>query len=222
LSNFFQLCHLQPALFFLFTLFVMDQTPTFIYIAARTLLDAMMSSLGSIWEFVTYVQHALALAWNHKGENCSIGKRAFLLDFADRLGPSPSFDGWSIFLGSVLRHYHKRRAYPVDFAIPEKGMDPAIADALNDWPNHSDLFQGLSPFKPRRSSFGDTAPSPALPPVTELRSRRDPCNKRRVRCRRDWVASLPPIERVTPSDKSEKPERTDQSEKNDKKKCNVA
>jgi hypothetical protein len=155
LNEFFDSAHGRPITFFLFTLFCADQMPPFIYLAARTLIETVLTYVGSDCTFLTCMQHGLAFAWNRKGMDCSVAKRAFLLDVADRLGPLMSFDGWAIFMGAVVRHYRRQLTYPVNFEIPESGMDPTLSRMFEEWPQSSELLPDLKPRRHRRASVGD-------------------------------------------------------------------
>jgi hypothetical protein len=215
--EFFDAAELQAAAAFLFAMATAPAAPTLLYRAARLLAGAVVERLAAPRPFVRFLQHCIGYAWNRKGSRCPIAKRAFLLDLADFLGPHPSFDGWALFLGTVVRHYHRRAPFPVDFEIPEAAMDPALLRPfLSGDEQAGAALADLQPRSARRSSLGSEPPSSGR--GAPVRQRRDSFSER---SRTEACFERVPLE-PEPEDTQTVAVRRGHRKRDKKKKCAIA
>jgi hypothetical protein len=221
IAQFFDLGQLQVIATFIFKVTTAPLVPVLLYHATRSLIEALLGKLASRRLFVRFVQHCIAYAWNRKGCDCPMSKRAFLLDLADFLGPHPSFEGWSLFLGHVVRHYHRHTVFPVDFQIPEGTMDQTMLQPFLDGTDAPGSAFSESPASPaRRSSLGSESTNSARMARRPNRPRRDSLDKL---IKTDGLLDRVPLTSdVEPPGSQTQALRRNHRKRDRKKKCTIA
>jgi hypothetical protein len=136
----------------------------FLFQRIRELIAVMLECDDIDPMFFTALQHLVAFAWNRKGPNCPLVRRAFLLELADLCTASPSFGGWTMFVTKVVKHYRARRPAPEEFEVPENEMDPHLLHVLQGPAELEDFVaHSLGPTRPRSlTKVAITHSSPSL------------------------------------------------------------
>jgi hypothetical protein len=154
----FETCELEPAIVFIYTVLDGQITNTFLWMHIIELVVVMARDRDAWACLLPAMQHLIAHAWNHKGNDCSLVKRSFLLKLADNCADKPSFPGWVAFVQAVIEPYRFRTTFPRNFQIPEEGMDPAIADVLTGSLNLKALLIGSTALRPHSIRFSKSTP----------------------------------------------------------------
>jgi hypothetical protein len=150
LCEHFDVDELHVIVLFVFETLILTHVNQFIFQSIRTLVEGVLEKIESPQLFLKAMQHAIACAWNRKGETCPLLKRVALLELAALASGSPSFEGWVAFQAAVVRPYRKRECFPINFQIPEDGMDDTLMATL--WGADEGVRQDRRSARPRTSS----------------------------------------------------------------------
>jgi hypothetical protein len=100
------------------------------------------------------------------GPSRALLKRAVLLDIAQGIGELPTFAGWGIFLGTVLKTYNRGDLIPRDFEIPEADLDQGL---LRIFAGKEELLPDVDAWIARVSQGADSHDSTSSSPTTAVK-----------------------------------------------------